>query len=68
MHVNGEAFREKSLLARAGLVEPKTTRRNQALTDPPVEYRTVQQDPNAAQVNELLDPKKPKKKKRFLFF
>lgn len=66
--LRGEAFREKSLLARAGLVEPKTTRRNQALTDPPVEYRTVQQDPNDSQVNELLDPKKQKKKKRFLFF
>lgn len=64
--LQGGAIREKSLLARAGLVQPKTSRRTQSLTDVPVEYRTVQQDPNDPKVNELLVPKK--KKKKFLFF
>ena len=57
---------DRSLLARAGLTKPKTTRRSQSLTDVPVEYRTVQQDPNDPEVNQLLTPKK--KKKKFLFF
>ena len=33
---------EKSLLARAGLVKPKVSRRTESLTDVPAEYRTVQ--------------------------
>ncbi|MEP3628604.1 MAG: hypothetical protein ABJN04_01245, partial [Hyphomicrobiales bacterium] len=41
----GGSSEKKSLLARAGLVQPKTRRRTQSLTDIPVEYRTVKQVP-----------------------
>lgn len=64
--LQGDDSERKSLLARAGLVKPKKQRRTQSLTDVPVEYRTVQQDPNDPEVKALLTPKK--KKKRFIFF
>lgn len=43
---------KKSLLARAGLVKPKTRRRTQSLTDVPAEYRTIQQVPITPQVSQ----------------
>lgn len=61
------AIRERSILERAGLVAPKRRQRGQSLTDVPIEYRTVKQDPNDPDVDKLLETKK-KKKKRFIFF
>ena len=43
--LQGGIVREKSLLARAGLIQPKVRRRTESLTDVPAEYRTVQQVP-----------------------
>lgn len=65
--LRGGTIRERSILERAGLVAPKRSQRGQSLTDVPVEYRTVQQNPNDPNVDKLLETKK-KKKKRFLFF
>ena len=41
--LQGGVVQEQSLLARAGLVQPKVRRRTESLTDVPAEYRTVQQ-------------------------
>lgn len=60
--------RERSILERAGLVQPKRSRTGTSLTDVPIEYRTVQGTETDPEVDQLLRGKKKKKKKRFLIF
>ncbi|MEP1444232.1 MAG: hypothetical protein ABJK39_14595 [Hyphomicrobiales bacterium] len=51
--LRGDVVRGDSLLARAGLVKPKISRRSQSLTDVPIEYRTVQKVPISTEVNQV---------------